>query len=243
MALTVSIYVPSGVVMASDSRVSGVLTRKEQNGDGAMTRMHERIVFSDSAQKLMIFEEAAVAVSAFDTAIIEKYPVDHHIKRFVELEQPNQNTPVEEITRKLVGFFKGRFANVGVGFHVAGYRPEGTQHVPYVYSCHTVAEPNPTRRNCNEDDDPVYGITRSGETLITNRLIDTSSTPVFDAMPLQDAVDYARFLMETTVSAMRFEPRFPSVGGPIDILAITPRGMRFVQCKTMYDYSTYSEED
>ncbi|HEY5595711.1 MAG TPA: hypothetical protein VIL47_00405 [Candidatus Bipolaricaulota bacterium] len=235
MSLAVSIYVPSGIVMATDSRISGLLTRTEEKKDGTVTRIHERIVFSDSAQKLLMFEKAGVAISTFDTAIVEKYPVEHHLKRFMELEQPEKETSIEEITRKLVGYFKVRFANTGVGFHVAGYRPEGTQHVPYVFSCHTLAEPTPTRRNAKEEDQVVYGITRSGETQITNRLIDASSTPVFDAMPLQDAVDYALFLMRTTIDTLRFEPRFPSVGGPIDLLVITPHGMRFLQCKTRYD--------
>lgn len=235
MSLAISVYVPSGIVMCTDSRVSGVLSRKEEGKDGSVAHIHERIVFSDSAQKLIIFEDAGVAVSTFDTAIVEKYPVEHHLKRFMELEQPGKDTPIEEIMRKLVGFFKGRFANTGVGFHMAGYRPEGTQHVPYVFSGHTLAEPNPTRRNCNDLDEVVYGITRSGETLVTNRLIDVNSTPVFDAMPLQDAVDYAKFLMRTTIDALHFEPRFPSVGGPIDLLVITPHRMQFVECKLLYD--------
>lgn len=235
MSLAISIYVPSGIVMATDSRISGVLTRNEESPDGSVTRVQERIVFSDSAQKLLIFEEAGVAISTFDTAIVEKYPVEHHLRRFMELEQPQEDIAVEEITRKLVGFFKGRFANAGVGFHVAGYRQQGAQQIPYVYSCHTLAEAMPTWRNANDDDEVVYGITRSGETQVTNRLIDANSTPVFDAMPLQDAVDYTLFLMETTVNALRFEPRFPSVGGLLDVLVITPQKMQFVQRKAIYE--------
>src|SRR3990172_7553106 len=111
MSLAVSIYVPSGIVMATDSRISGLLTRTEEKKDGTVTRIHERIVFSDSAQKLLMFEKAGVAISTFDTAIVEKYPVEHHLKRFMELEQPEKETSIEEITRKLVGYFKVRFAN------------------------------------------------------------------------------------------------------------------------------------
>ncbi len=32
---------------------------------------------------------------------------------------------------------------------------------------------------------------------------------------------------------MRFEPRFPSVGGAIDVLAVQPEGMRWVQRKEL----------
>ncbi len=52
-------------------------------------------------------------------------------------------------------------------------------------------------------------------------------------MPLQDAIDYAVHLIRTTIETMRFEPRFPSVGGPIDVLVIQPDAMRWVQRKEL----------
>jgi hypothetical protein len=32
---------------------------------------------------------------------------------------------------------------------------------------------------------------------------------------------------------LRFEPRYPSVGGPIDVLVVTPDGMEWVQRKEL----------
>jgi hypothetical protein len=52
-------------------------------------------------------------------------------------------------------------------------------------------------------------------------------------MPLQDAVDYAVHLIRSTIDTMRFEPRFPSVGGAIDVLAVAPEGARWVQRKEL----------
>ena len=52
-------------------------------------------------------------------------------------------------------------------------------------------------------------------------------------MPLQDAVDYAMHLIRTTIDTLRFEPRYSSVGGPIDVLVVTPEGMRWVQRKEL----------
>ena len=78
-----------------------------------------------------------------------------------------------------------------------------------------------------------YGITRAGDTVVANRLIDASHLPLFPAMPLQDAVDYAVHLIRATIDTMRFEPRFPSVGGPIDVLVVTPGGVRWVQRKEL----------
>ena len=67
-------------------------------------------------------------------------------------------------------------------------------------------------------------MSRSGDTDIANRLIQKDFLPRFDAMPLQDAVDYAVHLTRTTIDTLRFEPRHPTVGGPIDVMTVTPGG-------------------
>jgi len=41
------------------------------------------------------------------------------------------------------------------------------------------------------------------------------------AMPIQDAIDLANFLVEATIMFSRFAPGAPTVGGPIEIAAIT----------------------
>ena len=54
-----------------------------------------------------------------------------------------------------------------------------------------------------------------------------------EAMPIQDAIDLARYLAETTIGFIRFSvPRPKTVGGPIEIAAITKHeGFRWVQCR------------
>ena len=46
---------------------------------------------------------------------------------------------------------------------------------------------------------------------------------------LQDAVDFARFAVETTVRTMRFKNVIETVGGNVDILVITPEETKFLQ--------------
>ena len=53
----------------------------------------------------------------------------------------------------------------------------------------------------------------------------------------QDAVDYTTHLIRTTIDELRFEPRSPSVGGPIDVLGITPSEPRFGQRKELHRLS------
>lgn len=69
--------------------------------------------------------------------------------------------------------------------------------------------------------------------VIENRL----SVPlVHPAMPLQDAIDLAEFLVDLTCRWYRFSPGAPTVGGPIEIAAITKhQGFRWVKRKHYYD--------
>lgn len=60
---------------------------------------------------------------------------------------------------------------------------------------------------------------------------------VLPGMPIQDAVDLARFLVQTTIGFVKFSISHPNktVGGPIEIAAITKHeGFRWVQRKHFY---------
>lgn len=59
---------------------------------------------------------------------------------------------------------------------------------------------------------------------------------VGEAMPIQDAIDLAEFLVRVTIGFVRFCPGHPTVGGPIEIAAVTKHeGFRWVQRKHYYD--------
>ncbi|KAA0096687.1 hypothetical protein CIW49_18630 [Mycolicibacterium sp. P1-18] len=59
---------------------------------------------------------------------------------------------------------------------------------------------------------------------------------VSPAMPIQDAVDLAEFLVRLTIGFVRFCPGHPTVGGPIEIAAVTKHeGFQWVQRKHYFD--------
>jgi hypothetical protein len=51
---------------------------------------------------------------------------------------------------------------------------------------------------------------------------------------LQDAIDYARYAVQTTIDSIRFQPRPKTVGGPVDILVIRPEDTVWVQHKELH---------
>lgn len=55
------------------------------------------------------------------------------------------------------------------------------------------------------------------------------------AMPLQDAIDLVKYMIDVTVGFVRFTPGPPTVAEPIDIAAITKHeGSRWVRRKHYY---------
>jgi hypothetical protein len=71
------------------------------------------------------------------------------------------------------------------------------------------------------------------QVVLVRDLYATLSVP---AMPIQDAIDLARFLVETTIGFVRFAVFLPkNVGGAVEIAAITKHeGFRWVQRKSFY---------
>ncbi|MBO8183853.1 MAG: hypothetical protein H0Z28_13865 [Archaeoglobus sp.] len=58
---------------------------------------------------------------------------------------------------------------------------------------------------------------------------------VHPAMPIQDAIDLADFLVQAAINYARFRPGAPTIGGPVDIAAITKHeGFKWVKRKHYY---------
>lgn len=66
---------------------------------------------------------------------------------------------------------------------------------------------------------------------------------VLPAMPLQDAIDLAEFMVDVTTKWSRFIPGAPTVGGPIEIAAISKHeGFRWIRRKYYFSRELNPEE-
>jgi hypothetical protein len=80
----------------------------------------------------------------------------------------------------------------------------------------------------------------AGESDPSSRISQTSGELLFvEAMPIRDAVDLARFLVETTIGFVKFSVARPkTVGGSIAISVITKHeGFQWVQRQTGFGTS------
>jgi hypothetical protein len=241
MSLVVATYVPEGIVMASDSRQS--LNVSGQSAEGK--QFNVETVNSDSVTKTFLLEAHGVGISSFGQDLLRGLPMASHIKRFKE-EMLADADDVITVQTKLLEFFVKEFGNVDTGFHVSGYKRENKVRVPYVFYCH-VGRKETSRKNVKADGVLAYGATWSGQADVISGLImpvvadEKGATKVlrqpapiiWDAMPLQDAVDFSVFAIRTTIDTIRFQARPKNVGGPIDVLVITPESAKFIRRKEL----------
>jgi hypothetical protein len=70
----------------------------------------------------------------------------------------------------------------------------------------------------------------------TNRVVNKLSVPlVLPAMPIQDAIDLATFMVETTIRFVGFNMRAATVGGPIEVAVITKHeGFKWIKRKFFF---------
>jgi len=245
MSFVITVYVPSGIVMASDSRQSVTIQRK----DNVTGKEYPPIqtTSSDFVYKTYLLPEQRVGISAFGESLLGKVTTESHLKTFEE-EDLTEKDEVESVANKLLNFFKRKFPEANTSFHIAGYKKKGRVSIPHVYHCN-IKRAELKRLNITPDRRKIlYGASWGGEGDVVAEILQPAwmkrpdgslkqiSTPpiIWDAMPLQDAIDFAVYAVKTTIDTIRFQARPKTVGGPIDVLLITSEGARWIKRKELY---------
>lgn len=253
MTIAISVLVPEGIVLAADSRSSYVNKRGNVR------------VASDYSKKVFQLTDTVGAVT-WGWGYLLRRNISSHIAEF----KPAIGTgdSINEITGKLGEFFEEKYEEhvqrafdqpvvegTAVGFYVGGY---GRDNVGKIFEC---LIPGKLIRQVR--DVRVPGASWAGQVDVISRLIkgydfrltelksakgvDTDELRqlehilTFDIMTLQDAIDFAAFMMRTTIEMQRFSDGIflspgavASCGGPIDIAVVQPEvGFRWIQEKKL----------
>ena len=56
----------------------------------------------------------------------------------------------------------------------------------------------------------------------------------FNHFTIQDAIDFAKYAIQTTIDTMKFQQRGKTVGGPVDILIIKPDNAFWIARKELH---------
>lgn len=233
MSFVITVYVPTGIVMASDSRQS--ITIEAKAPDGTPLPKIET-VSSDFVYKTFLLEKQQVGINSYGDTLLGKTTIDSHIKRFSE-EMVDDKDDVTIVVDKLIKFFRRHFPKADTSFHVAGFKKKDRKSIPHVFRCHvgknTIERPNVAPKT----DNVKYGASWGGQADVISSLIQpTPGQPkapiIWDAMTIQDAIDFAIYAVRTTIDTMHFQARSKNVGGPVDVLLITPdEPARWIQRK------------
>jgi hypothetical protein len=224
--------------MAADSR----LTLTYQRTTAGKPPHTVSVTSSDSATKLFL-TSGGVGISTFGDASVKGAPIAGVIESFIGEHLKGKTLPPKETGEALLAYFITIGVSQDSNFHVAGYRATGdalAQEVCFVkLSDGTVTQLNPSGQQ---------GANWGGEIDVFQRLINdvalvgtdgASPTPIptfevpFQFFTLQDAIDFANYAMRTTIDTMRFQAREKTVGGPVDILVITPGNASWIAQKQL----------
>jgi hypothetical protein len=231
MSLIITINVPEAIIMASDSRQS--ISIEGHSPEGKSFRVET--VNSDSVTKTFLLDNQQVGISNFGQDLLNNVPMSSHVKNFIE-EEIVAADDVTTIPKKLIEYFRNNFPQADAGFHIAGYSKSAKVSIPHFYYCH-VAKNIVERRNVKPDGSVAYGATWSGQIDVitsivtpvvvkdekgTDRILHQPAPIIWDAMSVQDAIDFAIYAIRTTIDTMRFQARPKNVGGPIDVLLLSP---------------------
>ncbi len=226
MSLLVTLYVPEGIIIAGDSR----LTLNWSNKLGEQQMFHS-ITASDSNNKVFVIKDK-FGLGTFNAADINGIPISGFINRFIE-EKITNETEIDQIPELLHDFFGAKYNRPKVNFYTAGYKMENGISVQHVYILDI--SQGITNRVNYFNNTVQYGANWGGETEVLTRIIqnikvlnnvdwiDLPAVPIpWNFLTLQDAIDFALYAIRTTIETMRFQQKEKTVGGPIDIIAIKP---------------------
>lgn len=230
MSLIIGVYIPTGIVISGDSRTTGSFTQQVPNPQalGQNINVQTSLTLSDATNKIFkLFNRFGVAT--FGDAHIANLPIAHHIQQFeATIQTPPKTT--QDLVTSILEHFRAFTPIPKTGFIVAGY----DNNVPFVFSLDILNNTFQRHNLILPQSIMDYGILRGGDVDVVNRLLNNKQRmPAFTAMNLQDAVDFSRHLIRTTIDQMRFEPAVQTVGGAIDTLVITRDKTEFLYKKEL----------
>lgn len=207
MSIVSVIYLPEGIVIAADSRLTG---NRSVTQNGVTTV--EQFPISDNAQKIVLLNKCPVGIAFVGTAIIGDQTISDYLRLF-EINDIEEGDTPEIVADKL---FARQNEYPGTIFYVCGY----SQDIPYVF---TASYSGKNRKNINSSGDIIYSFMWGGEKEALTKLV--NATPVMNTneklMPLKDGIDFSEFMVDLTIKYQRFSDRIKTCGGPIDILVLT----------------------
>ncbi len=231
MSFLIAVHVNEGIVLASDRRTT--YTNTQHNG---LETIHNIGVHTtNSTDKTFLCPNNAGISTCGDASLMGK-PITGFIQDMIRT-RIEPDTSVSSMPEKVIEYFNGLEAVPDTNFIIAGYEENENKKIQKIYKVNVI------RKDVEEIDTSSQGAIWDGETLTLTRIIQNVAVKndentymdlpyeeiLWGYFTLQDAVDFARYAVETTIQTMRFKKVVETVGGNVDILIITPDNAKWLQ--------------
>ena len=256
MTLAVSLRIPDGIVVAIDSLATAA-GQIQIVGEvkGKCAKCGEEFTIKDItpppiripssvtpfAQKLFGFK-GRYGIAHFGNSFLNGQTIHSQVRR-LEKMVPDGILSVDEIAdhiqehlRKELEIEVGDLSKLPdnvfpIGCQVSGF-PSADSTVGRTWTLRLGKE-------VKRDKYDGFGCTVSGAREVVSKLWKQDPElpvprPNYQLFTLQDALDYAEFLIRTTADYQRFANMIPTVGGDIDVALLTPyRGFQWIKSKPL----------
>ena len=221
MSLIVTAFVPSCIVMGGDSR----LTLKYPD---PFTGNFISQIANDTTQKVFNIQNK-FGLSTHGAASINGIQLPFHIYQFVT-QNINNATEIEDLPELLLRHFSDNLGRPNTFFHLAGYKLINETPTQYVYRL-DINNRLTIRLNLANDANAIYNAECGGEieVLITLRELNPVN---FNVSNQQQAVGFIDWVINTASTRLNANG-YSSVGGPTDILMISPNGSQWLRRKPL----------
>lgn len=231
MTFIIAVHVNEGIVLASDRRT----TYSRYITHDSTIENYVGIHVTNSTDKTFLCPNGVGISICGDASFINK-PITGFIQDMIRAKIKSE-TKVSDIPQIIIDYFK-ESDTPNTTFLIAGYSSE--QQLIYKLNLST--------NEVASIDTSAPGAVWDGEASTLTRLIQPlaikSDSGIYQDLPneeilwnyftLQDAVDFARFAVETTIQTMRFKNVIETVGGAVDILVITPDATKWLQKESLH---------
>lgn len=257
MTINVSVRVPDGIIVASDSLASFVLPLQQKiqvamkcqqcghdNPPGIINTPPIGLPGNSTPLASKMFYVGNFGLTFFGASAINGRSLFNHVMVFrttIYKEGMQIGDVADGLATMLSNAIKADINLQGSaspgqpigGFQVSGYDDEDIDVGRTAVVQYFVGK-EPVRADYQDHD-----LTVTGDDRVVKMLFTKTAHPNFDRMTIPDAIDYARFLVQTTSDYHRFADKVPTVGGPTEIALITKWiGFRWVERKKILDGDT-----
>ena len=231
MSFLIAVHVNEGIVLASDRRTTYTQTNTVDGQKVLKIGVHT----TNSTDKTFICPNGAGISTCGDASLLNK-PITGYIQEMIR-SGVSADTNTSEIPQKILDYFSSKPVVPNTNFFVAGYDNVEHKKLQKVFKVRL------TDKSIEKINTDSQGASWDGESLTLMRLIKDVAIKgnngeyvplpfeeiLWNYFTLQDAIDFARYAVETTINTMHFKNVVETVGGSVDILVITPEETKWIQ--------------